>query len=89
MSAPNLDAMPQAELAAFAERIKQAPRTQAHVLFPTRPPGYLKATYDLQRYAELKETAMGFRERGAIEAARHYESACDALYDCLPDFARW
>ena len=89
MSAPNLDAMPRGELAAFAERIKHAPRVQATAIFPSKPRGYVRATQALRQYAELKYGAMEFRERAAIEAATYYESACKELYSVLPDFARW
>lgn len=87
--APNLDCQPRSDLQLFIRTVKAGPRKAALAMFPSKPPRYQRATRDLLRYAELKNTAMAMRENGKVSAAMHYESACDAIYKRLPDFARW
>lgn len=88
--APNLDAMPRAELAKWAaERVFDSQLRHARALFPSRPRRYVAATRLLVTYAEMKSTAMGLREDGDIPQALEMEAYCERLYNRLPKFARW
>lgn len=44
---------------------------------------------DLAEYARQKRLAVAYRGDGNILEARHYESQCEAVYERLPDWARW
>lgn len=43
----------------------------------------------LHSYAIKKGRAMELREQGKIEAASRFEAQCDAIYESLPDWAKW
>ena len=87
--APNLDAMPRAELIEWARKHAYAPVVMARELFPARPTLYVTATRMLITYAQTKQAAMGLREAGAISHALELEANCEWLYNRLPKYARW
>lgn len=84
---PNLDALPDDELRAFAVNAKN--RSTARELFPERPPLYTVAAQNLSHYAWNTLTARQCRTRGDIAAAQMYEGIADRIYNQLPPFARW
>jgi hypothetical protein len=84
---PNLDAMTQVDLVAFA--VAHKGRSGARLLFPKGGRGTAVATTDLVNYAWNKATAMACRLRGDISNALLYEGICERIYAGLPKFARW
>lgn len=97
----NLDAMPPADLLAFALRCRgpigpdgtgrasgAVSVKAARTLFPARPRGYVSATETLCHYAWNRYTAMQCRRRGDMISADIYETICDRLYQALPVWAR-
>lgn len=69
--------------------VRFQPVKVARVLFPSRPKGYVSATYSIGAYAANLSAARSCRLRGDIRAAMVYETICDGIYNDLPDFARW
>lgn len=65
------------------------PITQARLVFPDQPKGYLQAFKSLCNYAMNKAVAMQLRREGKLETAQQYESICETIYNLLPDYARW
>lgn len=61
----------------------------ARAIFPDRPRGYVSATGSLRGYASNKATAMSCRSRGDIRAAQVYEAICEAIFEDLPQWAKW
>lgn len=89
---PNLDAMTQDELWQFWQDggMSGGPsHTFARQIFPDRPKNYVNTAGDLKHYACNKAVAMKLRLEGAIDRALAYEQICDAIYDRLPEWARW
>ena len=88
--APNLDAMPESEVQAFAERIRCGITAMSLRLFANKSRiGSLAATDKLQRYATTTSRAMWHRLRGNIQQATAHESDCEQIYNSLPKWARW
>jgi len=63
------------------------PQQAGVILFKRR--GATAAAFNLGRYADLKAQAMAYRKRGKISIALALERDAFAIYDRLPDFARW
>lgn len=88
--APNLDATMESKgLSEFWGAINQSPVICARMMFPSKPKGYVSATYTLGCYAVAKSCAISLRRDGEISRAMVYESHCDIYYKSLPEFARW
>lgn len=85
---PNLDALPRSELQRFSHKAKYATKHQAwEVLGHIRAP--VRTLRALGRYADLKASAMAYREQGKIQVAMNLEKDCEALYRTLPPEVRW
>jgi hypothetical protein len=90
MAVPNLDAMNQDELRAFAQYVHGFSRKKARILFgDPLPPGHRQAFNKLGHYAWNLITARAERERGHIGSAQMYEAIVDRVYQQLPPWARW
>jgi hypothetical protein len=74
MTTPNLDAMDESDLLAFAKMNRKARKQH---------------TRELAHYADTKASAMQHRSRGNIEAALLYEDLCERIYRRLPEHCRW
>lgn len=78
---PNLDAMSQRELDAYAHNARAAAKR------------YSGATRDwltlAGNYARYKSKAMGFRLSGDIGKASNYERLCEDIYRQLPARMKW
>lgn len=84
----NLDSMTTDELRAFVSYLHSEPIHAARGLFPNRPAGYVKAARILSQYAWNAIFARNYRRDGDIVGAVYCETACDRLYNSLPDFAK-
>lgn len=69
----NLDAMEESELAEIQVKLKELSETAK----------------TLAAYCEGKKYAMQSRKSGKIDYALHFEESCDAVYERLPEWARW
>jgi hypothetical protein len=87
--APNLDGHDPEWLMTFWHMTYIGGWAPARFLFPDRPTGYVNATHALGNYASNKATAMGLRAKGDIGGALAYERICDAIYEQIPEYARW
>lgn len=67
----------------------QAPIIFGRYLFPTRPDGYAIATRELGVYCAYQALAQAQRLKGLIQDALDNEAKADAIFDKLPEFARW
>lgn len=86
---PNLDALDRDDVVAFARSWRGASSDVAAVLFPSRPPGYVRVVSNLVQYADAKALAMLSRQAGNVDDALKLEGICDAIYRTLPAYARW
>ena len=88
---PNFDAMYDQELWKWWQKNHNPTRQQARLIFPTQPQDYnlIVVVRDLANYARNKSFAMGCRAVGQIKTALVYETACDVIYDRLPEYAKW
>lgn len=81
----NLDGMFPDELEVYAKRLRELPIVGNSA--SARDDCSLRLR--LVRYAELKAQAMRERMTGNVSIALALEKRCDAIYDHLPDCARW
>jgi hypothetical protein len=84
---PNLDAMPRAELIAFA--VHHARGENAQELLGADGPRARKVAEMLSAYAFNLESAQDARLSGEIEKALAFEHVADSIYHRLPKGARW
>lgn len=84
---PNLDAMPDDELRAFAAHHDSG--QHATELFDSDGERAQDAAKDLAHYAWNTLTARTCRLGGKIPEARNYERIAQSIYDQLPEWARW
>lgn len=90
VGAPNLDAMADDDLEAFAVKYERAARRKhARVMFPEAERGHVRALESLGHYARNLLTVRQCRIRGDIISAQNYETICEGIYTRLPAFARW
>jgi hypothetical protein len=85
----NLDTMTFDELDALWRGFCEHPRRLALILFPTKPPLYVRTTGLLALYASDRIRAMQYHSAGHLEDARKVEEAMAQLYKKLPGYARW
>lgn len=87
---PNMDAMTQDQLAAFA-RMYFNPRPDEAVKLTgqAEPETAMDIAKLLAVYANNKAKAMESRLKGDIGTALRHEEECDKIYDRLPDEVRW
>jgi hypothetical protein len=87
--ATNLDRLRYYPLETLIWGVQLHPRRYARKLFPHRPKHYVRATMLLALYAiELLE-ARSHRNQGHIQSARTGRQRCNAIYEQLPECARW
>lgn len=84
-----LDSSENDDLMCFWHLASHQPVRTARELFPYRPQSYVTTTKNLGHYAANKAAAQSCRLRGAIDRALVYERICKAIYERLPDYARW
>jgi hypothetical protein len=85
----NLDRMGLDKLEALIWGLQAHPRRNALKLFPNRPEHYVKTANVLALYGiELLE-ARRYRAQGHIQDARKVMQRCRAIYEKLPEYARW
>jgi hypothetical protein len=85
----NLDTLGFDELDALWRGVSEHPRQYARHLFPHRPKHYVKAARLMALYAVESLQARRYRAQGHIADALKVEERCQALYDELPEYARW
>ena len=84
----NLDGADDIYLIKFSSLQDKGHSKAAKIMFP----GEKKATSTiklLSRYAEHTVAARGFRSLGQIEEAMKHERTAEAIYQRLPEYARW
>jgi len=84
---PNLDAMNDDELRAFATR--HSGGNHATELFDSDGKQAKEAAKDLAHYAWNALTARSCRVAGGIDTALNYERIAQSIYNELPEWARW
>lgn len=87
---PNMDAMTQDQLAAFA-RMYSSPRPDeaSKLTGQAEPETAMDMAKLLASYANNKAKAMESRMNGDMGTALRHEEECDKIYDRLPDSVRW
>jgi hypothetical protein len=85
----NLDRMGFDRLETLVWGLQAHPRRYALKLFPNRPEHYVKTANLLALYAiELLE-ARRYRAQGHIQDAKKVMRRCRAIFEKLPEYARW
>lgn len=84
---PNLDCDPEVDLMQFW--LKHQNGRAYRDLFPEGGKGTKRAAADLANYASNLRAARFCRAKGNPSSASMYEGICEAIYNRLPDFARW
>jgi hypothetical protein len=85
----NLDALGFDDLELLRAGMECHPIQHARTLFPERPKGYVRTAKLMALYAcELLE-ARRYRAQGHIADALKVEERCQAIYERLPEYARW
>jgi hypothetical protein len=82
----NLDSLDSASLLRFWDLASMSTNAHAVRLFPGRPTGYRETTQLLGMYAANLYRA---RHATADSTRNAHLSLCRALYDTLPDYAKW
>ena len=85
----NLDRMGFDRLEAIIGGLQAHPRRYARKLFPNRPHHYARTANLLALYAIELLTARRYRAQGHIQDAKKVMQRCRAIYEKLPDYARW
>jgi hypothetical protein len=85
----NLDRVGYERLESLICGMEYHPRRYALELFPDRPPKYVKAAHLMALYASELLTARRYKAQGHIEDARKVRERCLAIYEKLPDYAKW
>jgi hypothetical protein len=85
----NLDRMGFDRLEALVWGLQAHPRRYALKLFPNRPQHYVKTANLLALYAIELLTARRYRVQGHIQDAKKVMQRCRAIYEKLPEYARW
>jgi len=85
----NLDRMGFGRLEAIIGGLQAHPRRYALKLFPNRPQHYVKTANLLAVYAIELLTARCYLAQGHIQDAKKVMQRCRAIYEKLPEYARW
>ena len=85
----NLDRMGFDRLEAIIGGLQAHPRRYALKLFPNRPHHYVRTANLLALYASELLEARRYRAQGHHQDARMVQQRCRAIYEKLPEYARW
>lgn len=85
----NLDRMGFDRLEAIIGGLQAHPRRYARLLFPDRPTHYVRVANLLALYAIELLAARRYRVQGHIQDAKKVMQRCRAIYEKLPEYARW
>jgi len=85
----NLDRMRFDRLEAIIGGLQAHPRRYARKLFPNRPHHYVRTANLLALYAIELLTARRYRAQGHLQDAEKVMQRCRAIYEKLPEYARW
>ncbi len=85
----SLDRMGFDRLEAIIGGLQAHPRRCALKLFPNRPRHYVRTANLLALYASELLEARRYRAQGHHQDARKVQERCRAIYEKLPEYARW